>query len=238
MSEAKEKAVEVPHLSVKQMDEQERPREKMIARGAEALSNAELFAILIGSGSPKESAVALMQRILSDNEGSLRLLGRQSLKELCHYNGIGEAKALTIMAACELGRRRAEEPPTARPRMDSADKIYNFYRARMEDLSHEEFHVMLLNQNLVLLGDRTVGKGGLTATSADVRLIMHEALLSKATAIVVSHNHPSGNPRPSAADDRLTDQIANAARLLDIRLIDHVIVGEACYYSYMEEHRL
>ncbi|MBR1713143.1 MAG: DNA repair protein RadC [Alloprevotella sp.] len=224
-------------LTVKQWDEADRPREKLMVQGAEALTPAELLAILIGSGSTRESAVALMRRVLNDCEGSLKRLGKMDIEELCRYNGIGEAKAITILAACELGRRRAAEPADERPRMDSPARIYDHFR-RLEDADREEFHVMLMNQNLRLIGTACIGKGGLTATAADVRLVLREALLQKAPHIAVCHNHPSGNPHPSSLDNQLTEKIRRAAEVMDIRLVDHIIVGDGTYYSYQEQGKL
>lgn len=226
------------HLSVKQWDEADRPREKMASQGAEALSSTELLAILIGSGSSEETAVSLMRRILGECQGSLRQLGRMTVDELCRYKGIGEAKAITILAACELGRRRGKEESTDHARLDCARAIYNEVRSRMEDKPTEEFHVVLMNQNLRHIDTVCVSRGGITATVADVRLILREALLRKSPNIAVCHNHPSGNPRPSALDDRLTEKIRKAAEVMDIRLIDHVIVGDNRYYSYNEEGKL
>ena len=224
-------------LSVKQWDEADRPREKLMAHGAETLTDAELLAILIGSGSAKESAVELMRRLMSDCRGSLRRLGRMSVGDLCSYTGIGEAKAVSILAACELGRRRAQELPEERLRLDTPQTLYKYYR-RLEDNDREEFHVLLLNQHLHALRSVCVSRGGLTATSADIRLILHEALIAKAPCMAVCHNHPSGNPQPSKVDDQLTSRLLQAAQLMDIRLIDHIIIGNACYYSYQEQNRL
>ena len=228
----------VKHLSVKQWDEADRPREKLAAQGAENLSSAELLAILIGSGSTKESAVALTRRILGDCKNSLRQLGRMSIEELCRYNGVGEAKAITILAACEFARRRAEEPAELKPRMSCAQDIFDYFRPRLEDKPTEEFHVMLLNQNMRLLTSACIGRGGITSTAVDVRLILREALMQKAPNIAVCHNHPSGNTKPSRHDDALTDKIRKAAEVMDINLVDHIIIGDGIYYSYQEEGKL
>ncbi len=226
-----------PHLSVKQWAEADRPREKFIALGGEALSSAELLAILIGSGTTRESAVALMRRVLADCHGSLRRLGRMTIDQLKTYNGVGEAKAVTILAACELARRRADEPADRPPKMQSAADIYDVFR-RLEDKPTEEFHVLLLSQSLRLIDKVCIARGGLTATTVDIRLVLREALLRNAPCMAVCHNHPSGTVRPSQADDALTQRIRAAAQTMDIRLIDHVIVGDNAYYSYQEQGKL
>lgn len=222
-------------MTVREWDEKDRPREKMMERGASALSPAELLAILIGSGSPQESAVALMQRLMRDCKGSLRRLSRLSVSDLCNYNGIGPAKAITILAACELGRRRAEEPKEERQRFTSAQVIYDYFRPRVEDLPTEEFRVLLLDQGLRLISDAVISRGGLTATVVDVRLILREALLAQAPVIALCHNHPSGNVHPSTQDDNITRKVQKAAADMDIRLIDHIIVGDKAFYSYQDQ---
>lgn len=225
-------------LSIAQWDEADRPREKLERLGPQALSNAELLAILIGSGSADESAVDLMRRVLQDCGCSLRRLGRTPMAALCAYKGIGPAKAVTLMAACELGRRRAAEPAEQRPQMATSRDIYNYFLPLMQDLPTEECHVMLLNQQLRLIGSRCVGRGGLSSTLVDVRCVMYEAITARASALALCHNHPSGATRPSADDDRLTERVAQAARLLDVRLVDHIVLAEGGYFSYADEGRL
>lgn len=235
--EAKECGADVRKLNINEWMPDSRPREKFELHGPQALTSAELLAILIGSGSPRETAVGLMDRILSDRGGSLRSLGRMEIDELCRYNGVGKAKAITILAACELGRRRAEEPAEERPQIRDSRSIYDEFR-RLEDSSVEEFHVLLLNQNLRSLGTVRISLGGITSTAVDVRLILREAILRRATAIAVCHNHPSGNPQPSREDDRLTERIGTACKTLDLRFVDHIIVGDGRYYSYNDQGRL
>ncbi len=225
-------------LSINHWDEADRPREKLVAQGPQALSNAELLAILIGSGSPQESAVALMRRILADQGGSLTRLGRMRVEQLCAYNGIGPAKAVTLMAACEFGRRRAAEPPEERPKMDNSTEIYRYFRPLLEDLPQEEFHAMLLNGQLRMISSRCIGRGGLGDVPADVRIVLRDALLAGATAIAICHNHPGGTLRPSRQDDELTRRLKLAAETMQIRLVDHIIVGEGGYYSYNDEGKL
>ena len=224
-------------LNITDLALDDRPREKFEAQGASALSTSELLAILIGSGNTDENAVTLMQRILGDCNGSLTLLGRKSIAELCQYKGVGPAKAITILAACEVGKRRAAEPDQ-RKIVNSANDIYAYMRPIMCDLPHEESHILLLNQRLQILGSRLMSRGGITGTVVDIRMVLKEALLANATNIALAHNHPSGNLRPSREDDRLTDKVKQAAKLLDITLIDHVLVTNDGYYSYQDEGRL
>ena len=224
-------------LTINRWAEEDRPREKMMSKGAQALTNAELLAILIGSGSGDDSAVSLMQKVLASYGDSLDRVGRLSVEELCHFKGIGPAKAITILAACELGRRRAVEQPERR-QVRSAAQVYDFFYPMMRDLAVEECHVLLLNQSSVVLDSVRIGVGGLTETVVDVRIILREALLKRATNLILCHNHPSGNLRPSTHDDRLTRQVREAARLLNLSLADHVIFTDNGYYSYADEGRL
>ena len=221
-------------LNINQWAEEDRPREKMMALGAEALSNAELLAILIGSGSTKESAIDLMKRVLNDSHNSLNTLGKKTIHDLCTYNGIGEAKAITILAACELGKRRQQETPEERPKLETATRIYNEMHPQMQDLDVEEFWVLLLNQNYRLIKKVRVSHGGITETAVDIRIIIREAVLANATILAVCHNHPSGNLTPSKADDELTRDIKRACDVMRIFFMDHVIITDGQYYSYHE----
>ena len=188
-------------LSINQWAEEDRPREKMMHLGAEALSNAELLAILIGKGSPQEDAVSLMKRILTDSNNNLNTLGKKNIHELCEYNGIGEAKAVTILAACELGKRRQMETAEERPDCGTATRIYNHMHPIMQDLDVEEFWVLLMNQNYKLIKKLRISHGGITEVAVDIRIILREAMLINATILAVCHNHPSGNLRPSEQDN-------------------------------------
>ena len=221
-------------LNINQWAEEDRPREKMASLGAEALSNAELLAILIGSGSTKESAVELMKRILADCNNNLNTLGKLSIRDLCNYNGIGEAKAISIFAACELGKRRQMETPEERPDLGTATRIYNHMRPVMQDLDVEEFWALLLNQHYRLIKKVRISHGGITETSVDIRIIMREAVLNNATIMAICHNHPSGSLHPSKYDDMLTQSVKKAAEIMRIHFTDHVIVTDGCYYSYAE----
>lgn len=221
-------------LNITQWAEEDRPRERMASLGAEILSNAELLAILIGSGSKKESAVGLMKRLLADCNNNLNTLGKKTIHELCTYNGIGEAKAITILAACELGKRRQMESPEERPDLGTATRIYNHMHPIMQDLDVEEFWVLLLNQHYRLIKKVRISHGGITETAVDIRIAMKEAVLSNCTILAVCHNHPSGNLSPSKADDELTRSIKRACDLMRIHFLDHVIITDGQYYSYHE----
>lgn len=225
-------------LSITEWDEADRPREKLRDQGPEALSDAELLGILIGSGTKKETAVDLMKRILRDCDNNLNTLGKMSLQQLMDYKGIGEAKAITIIAACELGKRRAATAPKQRESMDSAADIYNYMHAKLQDKDVEEFWVLLMNQNFKLIKAEMVGRGGISETAADVRIIIRDAVLCNATVLAACHNHPSNNARPSRQDDNLTERLRKACELMRIYFLDHVIVCDGLYYSYREKGRL
>ncbi|MBQ4525300.1 MAG: DNA repair protein RadC [Bacteroidaceae bacterium] len=225
-------------LNINQWAEEDRPREKMMTHGAAVLTDAELLAILIGSGSTKETAVELMRRVLAACGNNLNELGKLSLEQLCQFNGIGPAKAVTVMAACELGRRRKLAEVEERLVVRSSRDIYNCFHPKMADLPIEEFWVMLLNNACKLIDSRRVATGGITEVVADVRLILREAILGRATSIVLCHNHPSGSVRPSRHDDMLTERLRQACEVMNIRLMDHVIVTDGRYYSYADEGRV
>ena len=228
----------VDKLNINQWAEEDRPREKMMALGPQALSDAELLAILIGSGNTKESAVDLMKRVLADCNNNLNTLGKMTIHDLMQYNGIGEAKAITILAACELGKRRQMEKPEERPDLGTATKIYNHMHPVLQDCDVEEFWVLLMNQNHRLIKKIRISHGGITETAVDIRIIMREAVLANATILAVCHNHPSGNLRPSTHDNDLTVQIQRACKLMRIHFMDHVILTDGSYFSYQETGRL
>lgn len=225
-------------LNINEWAEEDRPREKLLRLGAAALSDAELLAILIGSGSTRESAVDLTRRILNDCNNNLNTLGKKQISDLISYHGMGPAKAITIVAACELGRRRRETLCEERPKLGSATAIYNFMHPLMQDLDVEEFHILLMNQQCSLIREMCISHGGITETAADVRVIMRECLLNNATVLAAIHNHPSGNLMPSSQDDELTQRIKRASDIMRVHFIDHVIVTDGAYYSYQEEGRL
>lgn len=225
-------------LSINQWDLADRPREKLAEKGPAVLSNAELLAILIGSGTPDESAVDLMRRILDDCHNSLNALGKMDIPQLCQYKGIGPAKAITIIAACEFGKRRAAEAPAQHPSIKSSQDIYLQMMPMLRDLPHEEAHVLLLNNQLRCIGTRLIGRGGLNKTVVDVRIILREALLAHASAIALCHNHPSGSDKPSRDDDNLTSNVKRGCEAIGVQLIDHVIIANEKYYSYADNGRL
>lgn len=225
-------------LSINKWAEEDRPREKMMMHGVSALSNAELLAILIGSGSKDESAVELMRKILDSYDNSLNRIGKCSVEDLCRFKGIGPAKAITILAASELGKRRKDEKTEDRKQMRCSEDIYKYFHPIMCDLPIEECWVMLLNQASKVIDVIKISQGGLASTQVDVRCVLREALLKRATSIILSHNHPSGNIRPSTDDDRLTQALFQAAKVMNIRMLDHVIVSDGKYYSYADEGRI
>ena len=225
-------------LTIKQWNEADMPREKMERLGTEALSNAELLAILIGSGSHEESAVDLMKRVMNDCGNNLNTLGKKSIAELCEYEGIGSAKAITILAACELGKRRQLEKAEERLDLGSAVAIYEHMHPLMQDLDVEEAWVLLMNRNFKLIKKVRISHGGISETAVDVRVIMKHAIMNNATVIALCHNHPSNNPRPSGDDDRLTKRMKEACQLMRIFFLDPLIITDGRYYSYHEEGKI
>ncbi len=224
-------------LNINQWAEEDRPREKLMRLGPSALSDAELLAILVGSGSTKEDAVTLMKRILADCNNNLNTLGKKSIHDLCQFNGVGPAKAISILAACELGKRRQQEKPEERPDLGTATRIYNHMHPLMQDLDVEEFWLLLMNQNYRLIKKVRIAHGGISEVTVDIRILIREAVLNNATILAVCHNHPSGSLRPSRADDDLTRSIRQACDLMRIKFMDHVIITDGAYYSYHEEGR-
>ncbi len=224
--------------SIKYWAVNERPREKMMERGEQALTDAELLAILIGSGTQKKSAVQLMKEVMDACDNRLSLLSKMTLEELMAFNGIGEAKALTIKAAAEIGRRRALEKANDIDQITTAEDVYNMMHPLMRDLSHEEFWVLLLNNNARVIKRVKLSSGGLTQTAVDIRMILKEALIVEATNLVVCHNHPSGYIYPSKEDENITKRIMSASETMNIRLIDHVIVTDGQYYSFADNGKI
>lgn len=222
-------------LTIAHWSEDDQPREKLRDKGPDTLSNAELLAILIGSGTPGTSAVELMQTVLNSCKNNLNTLGKMSIRDLCAFKGIGEAKAITILAACELGKRRQMESPEERPDLGTATRIYNYMHPVLQDEDVEEFWILLMNQNHRLIKKIRIARGGISEVSVDVRIIIKEAVLANATILAVCHNHPSGSLKPSSMDNDLTYSLQNACRLMRIHLLDHVIITDGAYYSYNEE---
>ena len=221
--------------SIKSWAEEDRPREKMLAKGKEALSNAELIAILIGSGNNKETAVDLSKRILHDSKNNLIELSRLTINDLMKYNGIGEAKAVTIAAALELGRRRRFSEALEKPCIKNSQLAYECFYAHLSDLNHEQFWIMLLNNANKVIKLEKIGIGGMTGTTADPKKIFKSALENNATSIMLCHNHPSGNVIPSNADKQITNNLVKAGQLLEIKILDHIIIGNDNYFSFADE---
>lgn len=230
--------MEDTHKSIKSWAAEDRPREKMLLKSATALSNAELIAILLGSGSRDESAVQLAKRIMADSDHSLSALGKHDLQHFMKYKGIGEAKAITICAALELGRRRQSEPSTTTPKITCSMDIYNVIGPQMSDLPHEEFWILCLNRKNAIIARERISSGGVYQTVVDPKLVFKYALQHLASSIVLIHNHPSGGIKPSPQDNKITRQLVQAGELLEIKVLDHVIIGDNQYYSYNDENQL
>ncbi len=225
-------------IGIKQLAEEDRPREKLLKRGAEALSKSELLAILVGSGNAEENVVALMQRILRDSNDNLRTLSSKSLENLLQYKGIGTAKAVVIKAACQIGKLMQAENVEKRETMNSPEKVRDYFAPHLYGKANEEVWVLLLDTRLQVIADRQVSKGGITETSVDIRIVLREAIATQATSMILVHNHPTGNVSPSRADDLLTKRLADAGKIMNITLQDHVIVGGNDFYSYRDNGKL
>ncbi len=226
---------ETIYRSINAWAEADRPREKMLLKGYQSLSDAELIAILLGSGSIGVSAVSLAQEILSSVENNLHELGKRSIKELQRFKGVGEAKAITIAAALELGRRRQISDLRDRPRIGTSRDAFNVIAPFLTDLYHEEFWLLFLNKACEVMAREKLSTGGTSGTVADVKLAFKMALDAHASAIIAVHNHPSGNLKPSDADMELTRKMKEAGKILDLPLLDHLIVSERGYYSFADE---
>jgi DNA repair protein RadC len=223
-----------PKLSIKSWAEDDRPREKLILKGRSALTDAELIAILIGSGNRELSAVELAKLILSSYDNNLNNISKKSAKDLMKFKGIGEAKAISIIAALELGRRRKEEGVTKKMKISSSRDAFALLYPLMADKPIEEFWVLLLNQNNRVQSKHLISSGGVSGTVADVRVILRLALDELSSGIILSHNHPSGNILPSLADKNLTHKIFEASKLMDVKVLDHIIIGDEDYYSFAD----
>ncbi|MDT0650542.1 RadC family protein [Autumnicola edwardsiae] len=222
-------------FSIKNWAEGDRPREKLLQKGRVSLSDSELIAILIGSGNRTESAVELSKRILASTKNNLSELGRLSITQLCEFKGIGTAKAITIVAALELGRRRRVEEALDRKKITSSNSVFELMQPIIGELPHEEFWIVYLNNSNKVLDQLQLSKGGITGTLVDVRITLKKALELGATAIILAHNHPSGNLNPSEADKQLTKKLKTASESLDIKVLDHIIVTEKSYFSFADE---
>jgi DNA repair protein RadC len=222
-------------LSIKEWPEDERPREKVLRNGVASLSKSELLAILIGSGNADESAVELMKKVLASCNDSIAELSKLSVDDLCLFKGIGPAKALTIVAACELWKRREGDDISRTKYIKSSIDLFNYFHPMLCDINIEQCHVLMLNSKNGVIDSTLIGSGGLTATTVDIRLVMREALMKRATAIALCHNHPSGNTSPSREDNDLTKNLRDACKVMNIRFLDHIIVAGDRYYSYNDE---
>lgn len=226
----------IKNLNIKAWAEADRPREKLALKGKSTLSDAELVAILIGSGNKNETAVELSKKILASINNDLNQLGKLTIAYLIKFNGIGEAKAISIIAALELGRRRKTADVDKRPKVNSSKDAYNSISPLLSDLQHEEFWVIYLNRNNEILKQENISKGGVSGTIADSKIIFKSAIESLASAMILCHNHPSGNLKPSNADIQLTKKLQEAGIMLDIPVLDHLIIGEKDYFSFSDEH--
>ena len=223
--------------SIKDWPIDERPREKAMLHGISSLSKSELLAILVGSGNDEESAVGLMKRVLASCGDSIAELARLSVDDLCQFRGIGPAKAITIVAACELWKRRGDEKNESRRILSSRD-MYEYFYPVLCDSPVERCYVLLLNNMNRVIDHSLIGSGGFTATAVDIRLVIREALLKRATTIALCHNHPSGNIKPSRDDDKLSENLSQACKVMNIRMLDHIVLTDGAYYSYNDEGRL
>ncbi len=227
-----------PHFSIKDWAQDDKPREKLLDKGRLTLSDAELIAILIGSGSANESALALAKRLLSSVDHNLNEMGKLSISQLCQFRGIGAAKAASIAAAMEIGRRRREERGIKQQFIQGSQGAYELLEPLIGDLPHEEFWIVYLNNNNRVIKTAQLSKGGITGTLVDVRLVMKQALETGAVGLILAHNHPSGTLKPSAADSGITQKLKKAAEAMDIKVLDHLIIATEGYYSFADEHNL
>lgn len=229
------KSFNKPGTSIKNWATDDRPREKLMMKGASALSDSELLAILISSGNKEKSAVALAKEVLLLGQNNLNELGKLSVNELVKIKGIGKAKAITLTASLELGRRRQAATSLLKATITSSNDIAEYLKATLKDYAYEIFAVVFLNRGNKINHFEIISRGGITGTVADPRVILKKALEEDATALVLCHNHPSGNLKPSRADEELTLKIKEAAKYFDIRVLDHIIVSEEGYYSFADE---
>lgn len=226
-------------LSIKDWAEEDRPREKLLALGERVLSDAELIAILIGSGSREQSAVELSRNILKQlANNDLNELGKKSINELMKFKGIGEAKAITIVAALELGRRRRAAEATVRTLIKSSGDIFEIMQPILGDLPHEEFWIILLNRANKVINKEPISKGGVTATVVEIKPVLIRLIETYASGVILCHNHPSGSLKPSSADIQLTKRLSEAAKIIETNVLDHIIITDAGYYSFADEGML
>ena len=224
--------------SIKTWALDDRPREKMEAHGADVLSKAELLAILVGSGIPGKSAVEMMREVLSDYNDSLKLLGKATIEDLIQYKGMGKAKAITILAACQLANERLKEELGPRQKLKDTKDAFLYFRPRMQDLTVEECHLLMLSPGLKIINSVMLSHGGLVGAAVDLRELLRHAILAQATAVILCHNHPSGNVTPSSDDNILTNRVSEACKMMGIKLMDHIIISDNKYFSYSEQGKI
>jgi DNA repair protein RadC len=225
-------------FSIKNWSDDDKPREKLIQKGRSVLSDAELLAILIGSGNRDESAVALSKRILASTNNNLNELGKLTIKQLMRFKGIGQAKAVTIAAALEIGRRRRDGTTQKIAKINSSKDVFEILQPILGELPHEEFWIIYLNNSNKILRKEQLSKGGITGTLVDVRLVLKQALEFGAVGLVLAHNHPSSTLKPSNADRQITAKLKTAAEALDIKVLDHLIITEKTYFSFADQQLL
>ena len=226
------------NLTIKQWNDDDRPREKLLNKGKGTLSNAELIAILLGTGSRNQSAVDLSKDILNRVKNNLKELGKLSVVDLVKFNGIGNAKAISIITALELGRRRNIEEALENPIISGSKSVFRIMKPILGELKHEEFWLLYLNNSNRVILNSQLSKGGLTGTVVDSRLVFKQAIEISATSVILCHNHPSGNIKPSSADINLTSKMKNGGEFLDIKVLDHVIITEKDYFSFADNNMI
>lgn len=230
--------MEYSNLKIKDWAVEDRPREKLIKRGIGSLSDAELIAILIGSGTQNESAVDLSKKVLKSANNNLNDLGKLGIAELIKMKGIGEAKAITIIAAMELGRRRKIADILEKQKISQSKDVFELFQPIIGDLPHEEFWILLLNRSNKIIDRFKMSQGGLTGTVIDVKIILKKAIEKLASSVILCHNHPSGNRNPSKADENITIKLKESAQLMDISVLDHIIVADNNYFSFADDGKL
>ncbi len=226
------------NLTIKDWAVEDRPREKLVKKGVQSLSDAEIIALLIGSGTRNESAVELSKKVLKSANNNLNELGKLNIRDLTKMKGIGDAKAITILAALELGRRRKISEIIIKKKITQSKDVFELFQPTIGDLPHEEFWILLLNRSNRIIEKIKISQGGVSGTVIDVKIILKHAVEKLASSIILCHNHPSGNKTPSSADDAITNKLKNGAELLDIQVIDHIIVADVEYFSYADEGKL
>ncbi|MBP9068916.1 MAG: DNA repair protein RadC [Bacteroidia bacterium] len=226
------------HINLKSLSEDDRPREKLMQMGRQHLSDAELLAIILGSGNTDETAIQLAQRILHESKNDINTLAKLSLNELQKFKGVGPAKAINIAAAFELGRRRKDTDVVEQQKISSSRDAFNLLNPKLADLPHEEFWMVLMNRANKVIKIESISKGGISGTVVDVRLVSKSAIENNTSSVILAHNHPSGNLKPSQEDIMITKKIKEALKFFDITLFDHLIIGDHAYYSFTDEGAL